>query len=55
VSPSQPQRPDPPGADSARTVLHDVVNTLPGGPSAKTFRQAGSPNHQIDSKEPANV
>ena len=25
--------------------------SLPGGPSAKTFHRAGSPNHQNDSKE----
>jgi hypothetical protein len=28
-----------------------VVWSRPGGPSAKTFHRAGSPNHQNDSKE----
>jgi len=55
VIPPQPHRPWLPGADSARTVPHEVLHTRPGGPSAKTFHQAGSPNHQNDSKEPANV
>jgi hypothetical protein len=27
------------------------VEPRPGGPSAKTFHRAGSPNHQNDSKE----
>lgn len=35
---------------------HDTaLNTGPGGPSAKTFHRAGSPNLQIASKEPLNV
>jgi hypothetical protein len=55
VSPPQPHRPGLFGADGARTAPHEVLNTRPGGPSAKTFHQAGSPNHQNDSKEPANV
>jgi hypothetical protein len=28
-----------------------AVAVRPGGPSAKTFPRAGSPNHQDDSKE----
>jgi hypothetical protein len=55
VSPPHQHHPGIPGADSARTVPHEVLNARPGGPSAKTFHQAGSLNHQIDSKEPANV
>ena len=31
------------------------VSPRPGGPSAKTFHQAGSPNHQNDSKENSMV
>jgi hypothetical protein len=31
------------------------VEPRPGGPSAKTFHRAGSPNHQNDSKEKAMV
>jgi hypothetical protein len=34
-----------------RTAAHRLDNTWPGGPSAKTFHQAGSPNHQIASQE----
>jgi hypothetical protein len=55
VSPPQSYRPGLSGADSARAAPHEVLNTRPGGPSAKTFHQAGSPNHQIGSKESANV
>jgi hypothetical protein len=31
------------------------VGRRPGGPSAKTFHRAGSPNHQNDSKENPRV
>jgi hypothetical protein len=38
-----------------RACAGQTDNTLPGGPSAKTFHQAGSANHQVDSKEPHDV
>jgi hypothetical protein len=33
------------------TEVSRGVEPRPGGPSAKTFHRAGSPNHQNDSKE----
>jgi hypothetical protein len=30
-------------------------DAVPGGPSAKTFHQAGPANHQVDSEEPHDV
>jgi hypothetical protein len=38
-----------------RAAAHRLDNTRSGGPSAKTFSQAGSPNHQIASKETDRV
>jgi hypothetical protein len=38
-----------------RAAAHRLDNTRSGGPSAKTFHQAGSPNHQIASKETHHV
>jgi hypothetical protein len=55
VSPPQPHRPGTPGADCAHPTPHEVFIPGPGGPSTKTFHQARSANHQIDSEESANV
>ena len=50
-----PSDPPPTPMENKPSNAHAPSDSRPGGPSAKTFRRAGSANHQIDSKETRDV